>query len=197
MNDLKTMALAAVSSYETAKDRLFVTVNRTPHPHGVICRVEDLYLNFHVLLSGNDEGRDSVIVTDKMLSLWKISAEELNKVALANTAKLYPPKIGILPIGAATNVTLGLTTVNELNGAVALFYPGMAEKLSGYMGGSYFVIPSSVHELIILPYDFMTPTELKEKVKTVNDSGILTEEDILSYSVYYYDAVAGKFSIAS
>lgn len=206
MNDLKTMALAAVSSFNAAKDHLFATVGKdlnSIYPTGISCRVEDLYMTFHVLLSDDEETRSSVLVTDKMLSSWGITKEQLCSAALENTAKLFPPQIGNLShiVGAGVEddkpPVLVLSTQDQMNGATALFYPGLVKKISYLVGGNYYVIPSSIHEVLISPEGYMPLNDLREMVRSVNDSGIVSEEDILSYNVYYYDAVAEKFSIAS
>ena len=53
--------------------------------------------------------------------------------------------------------------------------------------GNYFILPSSIHELIVLPDDGESPVEnLREMVKTVNNTQLLPE-DVLSNDVYYYD----------
>lgn len=56
-------------------------------------------------------------------------------------------------------------------------------------GGKLFILPSSIHELILVPDDGEDVKGLKEIVSDVNDnSGAVTEEDFLSNSVYHYDA---------
>ena len=58
-----------------------------------------------------------------------------------------------------------LTNQMGLNGASCLWYPGMMEEIYQKIGGEYFVLPSSVHELILLPKDEHRAEELYEMIK--------------------------------
>ena len=88
---------------------------------------------------------------------------------------------------------LVLTTRGMLNGAAALFYPGVMEKLAAYAGGDYYVLPSSIHELIILPASVTTDIDaLRETVKMANATCVPPEE-VLSDHVYIYSAEEGTF----
>ena len=81
-----------------------------------------------------------------------------------------------------------VTCENEY-GASALFYPGFLEQVAKRFRGKFFILPSSIHELILVP-DYVEDVKgLKEIVSDVNDnSDAVTEEDFLSNSVYHYDA---------
>ena len=54
------------------------------------------------------------------------------------------------------------------------------------MGGSYFVLPSSVHEVILLPDHGEEPEELLEIVTEINHTQV-AEEEILTDAVYKYE----------
>ena len=85
---------------------------------------------------------------------------------------------------------------DRFSGASALFYPGMTERIAEIMGGSFFVIPSSVHEVLIKPDDgSMSPLELARMVKTVNDEAVSPSER-LGNRVLYYDEEAKTLSVA-
>ena len=85
-------------------------------------------------------------------------------------------------------------------GASALYYPGVQEKISQLVGGSYYILPSSVHEVLILPDLYpigsLEPRSLSEIVKLVNEQE-LQEADLLSYRVLYYDGDSGILRDAS
>ena len=78
-------------------------------------------------------------------------------------------------------------------GAAALFYDGLMDFIAGMVGGSYYVLPSSVNELILLPDDGETDPEcLAALVRDVNRS-VVRPDEWLSDNVYYYDAQAKQF----
>lgn len=68
---------------------------------------------------------------------------------------------------------LVLTTEEGRLGASALLYPGMQEQIGKIVGGDYFVLPSSVHEVLILPDNGeQTPSELAKMVKGINENEV-------------------------
>lgn len=78
-------------------------------------------------------------------------------------------------------------------GASALFYPAVQQKIFDILG-EYFVLPSSVHEVIIVPKSAgLNLHDLQEMVKSVNDNEV-DAQDILSYNVFQY--ASGALSIA-
>ena len=72
-------------------------------------------------------------------------------------------------------------------GASVLFYPGVQEKIAEAMGEGYTVLPSSVHEVLIVP-DSLSPgqMELAEMVRSVNKN-VLDPKEVLSDNIYHYD----------
>ena len=39
-----------------------------------------------------------------------------------------------------------VTTTKQVNGAIAMFYPGVMERIAEMAGGSYYVVFTSIHE---------------------------------------------------
>lgn len=82
-----------------------------------------------------------------------------------------------------------LTNENSNMGAGVLYYPGVQERLARVVGGSYYVLPSSVHEQIILPDNKeISPKELEAMVKEINETQVEPQE-VLSDRVLRYDHV--------
>lgn len=72
-------------------------------------------------------------------------------------------------------------------GASVIAYPGVAEALSNVFEGDYYIIPCSIHEVIIMPADFDDVTSLNETINYVNNNHVQKEE-ILSDHLYRYDS---------
>ncbi len=79
-----------------------------------------------------------------------------------------------------------LTTPNRINGAACLLYDGLLEQIKERLGSGFFILPSSVHEVIIVPdceengraiFENMVPEVNREQVPVC---------DILSDRVYHY-----------
>ena len=81
-----------------------------------------------------------------------------------------------------------LTNMQGIHGAATLFYPGQLEAIAQQMGSDFFVLPSSVHETLILPDDGTAePDSLQFMVREINQSTV-APEDRLSDFVYHYDS---------
>ena len=75
----------------------------------------------------------------------------------------------------------------------------MLENVAERIGFGFYVIPSSVHEVIIIPADECsqkTAGELKALLASVNGTE-LSECEILSDSVYYYNRSEHHFATAA
>lgn len=96
--------------------------------------------------------------------------------------------------GSETSMKV-LSNLKRTYGAACILYPGVLEKISG-KGGKLYIIPSSIHETIILPYDEVySVEELKKMIHEVNSLN-LPPEEVLSDSLYYYDSALKEIVIA-
>lgn len=90
-----------------------------------------------------------------------------------------------------------LTNDRTSEGAAVLFYPEMKEQIAEKVGGDYFVLPSSVHEVLIVPDDGIIDfQELKNMVNEVNQTEV-SPMDVLTGEVYFYDKEAHQLTVAS
>lgn len=186
---------------ETEKNKELLS--QTPHRE-----IEDLSLVYRVevKMSGNEKG--SFVISNEILEKSGLSEEELYEIAMENSPRNMPVKIA--PITAMIEDMLDeedfleipqspmYVVSNEaaIHGASALFYPGVFDRCSDIMNGNFFVIPSSIHETIIIPNDNSHDiSDLKQMVKEVNDTQLLPSEK-LSYNVYHYDHKDKVFELA-
>ena len=160
----------------------------------------DLAIVFYVLYQEEDFGNATIPITNDLMKLWGITIGELYKCAMNNTPHLLPASFK--PIHSVVEELLGHTIdaaelpdnmmyvlTNPLRsfGASCILYPGMLEDIACRLGENFYVIPSSVHETIILPEsNGPTREHLLEMVKEINETELCLEE-ILSDNVYYYD----------
>ena len=84
-----------------------------------------------------------------------------------------------------------------VNGAAAIFYSGVMDKIAETTKGDYFILPSSVHETIILPDNgAMTAKELEAMVTEINATQV-EPWDRLTDQVYHYDPIDRVFEKAA
>lgn len=80
-----------------------------------------------------------------------------------------------------------IVTTDAPYGAWALFYKNfMADFFSAMGCEGYYILPSSIHEMLLLPNKSFEPEELQKMVAEINATGV-EPEDRLTDSVYYYD----------
>lgn len=89
-----------------------------------------------------------------------------------------------------------LTNMSGIDGANVITSQKIMKEVSEKLNDSFYVLPSSRQELIVVPgYFGVEPKYLTEMVREVNKT--LDEKDFLSDNIYYYDAQKMMLSIVS
>lgn len=189
------------SGFEHIKDKLFIRVygvgiNEEDFSFLPNTKINNLAITYSVLIDKvtDDSAIKSITFTNELLDKYGVSKEELHKAAMKNSEKIFPAKYykmnDLVPFKVLTN-EMGCL------GAAALFYLNQMEKIAASLGGNYFVLPSSIHEVLILPDDGnLNYMELEQMVKEVNETTV-DRKDQLSNNVYYYDSKERIFSSAA
>ena len=80
-----------------------------------------------------------------------------------------------------------LTNSSTNLGAAALYYPDVQKRIGDMLQNSYYVLPSSIHELMILPCSVNDNPEIFRKmVKEANET-VVNPQEVLSDRVFMYD----------
>lgn len=139
-----------------------------------------------------DLGYDSRIpITEKVQNQLGLSREELHGLAMENTPRIKPALIQTvgesLPfgIGPGSDSMLVITNKEMIDGASVILYPGVAETIRDRLDGDFYILPSSVHELMAVRKEDARLTALESIVRDVNESAFFNnQQDILSDHVY-------------
>ena len=157
-----------------------------------------------------EKSRATVTVRNDHLDRWGITGKTLLEDAFLSGPEMMPPQVrsieealrmtGCIPEEFPVpgfpeeNPADGLFVLsNPWNylGASAAVYPGVLASFADAAGCDLFVIPSSIHEVLLLPArDGGMPEELDEMVREINSSEVSPEE-VLSDHVYYYGRKTG------
>lgn len=176
-------------------------------------RIEDLAVTFCIDLGENKDGLMSVPVQFELMETWNVTADQLYEIALENLTKadigVFTPMREILFAGMLSelkeichgdeeearrkldqmipdNNLWVLTNKRRVNGANMLLDRSVMEDVIKEVGTDFFILPSSIHECIILPTDSgMDSQQLEAMVCEVNETQVEKEER-LSNSVYRY-----------
>jgi len=151
-------------------------------------------------------GKASILVKNEHLQKWDITDKELFAEAIVNTPVRYP--VSIEPIEElifrnwadekkerlleelkADRIQIPLFVLSNrqrMQGAVCMFYPGVLRKFAGRIGRNLYILPSSVHEVLLLPdQGDKDSQELLQMVTEINENCV-ADCEILADSVYYY-----------
>ena len=71
----------------------------------------------------------------------------------------------------------------------------MAEQIGESLKSDYYVLPSSIHECLILPAEGFSEAQLKTMVEEINETR-LPPQEVLSNQVYYYDRNLRRLAVA-
>ena len=81
-----------------------------------------------------------------------------------------------------------MTNTSRINGANALVQEEVLSQVGDALGGDYYVLPSSTHELILIQDDGSISKEALERMVTEINSTQVSKEDLLSNKVQFYDS---------
>ena len=85
------------------------------------------------------------------------------------------------------DVMYTLTNSSTNLGAAVLYYPDIQKRIGDMLQNSYYVLPSSIHELMILPCSVNdNPEFLRKMVKEANET-VVNPQEVLSDRIFMYD----------
>ena len=200
----ETLAMEVVSA--EANQEMLATV---PHQN-----MEDMAVVYRFVLNSDDEGRASILVTNQMLETMGVTPEQLHADALENAPQIRPAEIkgmsevmaemmgieqaemmGIFPVAPEDEQMYVATVPDKVHGAGVLAYQDFMDKAAERAGGDFFILPSSIHEVLIVPDNGkMNLKDLEAMVKDVNATQV-APADKLTDSVYHYDSKAKIFEL--
>ena len=162
-------------------------------------RYLDFALIFQCLIDNENRQCSSITIRNEHLDFWDVTLDDLYQIASINTPKLMPyhlenmqhflskhhPCISENQIDLNINIYI-LSCQNQLFGATCIAYDGLLSKLALQFNSDFIIIPSSVHEVLLIP------TQQKENldhldalIQEVNETEV-SDEDYLSNHAYYF-----------
>ena len=160
--------------------------------------VNKAFLDCHkayAILLKKDGLNAKALVKKSNLEQLKMNEKELDKLAEINLRRL---PASMIPMGQFLEPDYGpqedgplyVLRTTDFYGANVLLKEDVLNKAAEQMGGSMFIIPSSVHEVIVLPKDVTSAEALEEMIRNVNEAEVAPEEQ-LSDHLYAYEPGKG------
>ena len=204
--------------FENVKDRICFRLIRKERNEDLLKDVPhtdflDLAVCFCYAHCWDGIGNGSILLNNSHMEMWNTSEEELYRLAERNTPRIFPWLCRTMrefveetmgnAAETAENVFLDeapfkvLSNTERTHGAACILYPGVLEKLAQKEQRNLYIIPSSVHETLLIADtggDDLADM-IKETIVDVNRTQIAPEE-VLSDSLYYYDLSEKQLKIA-
>ena len=181
--------------------------------------IEDLSVIYVIIVNDFDsDGTASITIRNEFFKNWNITKEELHNVAMANLRESKPdfePLSNIIKsimrknfdaenmdveelesvldnMVQIDNELFVLTNENKIYGAAEVLHSEFMDSILDRLDSDkFYILPSSVHEVIIVsPRIAMDIEALREMVESVNTNEVSPDE-ILSYNVYEYSRENG------
>lgn len=188
------------TDYEQAKHRIvFKVINYEKNrelleniPHFPFL---DLAIVFYCLVHSDATGNASILIHHQHMQRWNATPEQLMQLSMENTPSLLEYELRSMESILSDNNRIRipslypmyvLTNYSHLNGACCILYKNLLKQFSEKINSDFFILPSSIHEVILLPANDISAIEaLSEMVKEVNTVEV-SEDEILSDHAYYY-----------
>lgn len=88
-----------------------------------------------------------------------------------------------------------LTNKEATNGATMMASKDILQDIYNQFGENFHIIPSSLHEVIVIPESFVDDAAILREIVFDVNSNVVPKEDILSDNVYYYNGYDKSLSI--
>lgn len=175
LDNTPTVDAAELTNYDVMKEKLSIEVisaeanaellKKVPHEN-----IEDMAVVYRFVLESNEDGRASILVTNDILDRMGVSHEQLKADALENAPEIRPAVIQgmsevmkemmdpeafeLFGLPEVQEEMMYVATVSDkTSGAGVLAYQDFMEQAAEKLGGDFFVLPSSIHEILLVPDD--------------------------------------------
>jgi hypothetical protein len=203
-----------MKSFATAKSHIVMRLVGTKDNEAYLAdKPSRPWNDLAIIYACNVGNNGSIVITNEIASGWRVTDADLDEAARENMPKLLP--VAADPMGAVISDILGtegslgdaatdirmmiVTNESKLFGAAAMATDEGLQAIKRFAdeaGKNYYILPSSVHEIIALRDDGESgsPDALRQMIREINDTQVAPDER-LSNTLYYYDRENNEISI--
>lgn len=213
------------TNFDSVKDKIvMILVNAKKNAEMLLStpytQIEDLAIIYKVLLDMGKGEMATVTIRQEHLKLWEgVTVEMIHDCAMRNSNRLLP--VCVKPIDEVMKEIMHdalqddmfqemlecmlhvpmdrklfvISNSSRINGAAAIFYSDVLEKLAAEIGTDLYVLPSSIHETLVASTNVDDAQILSSMVSEINEEKVSLEEQ-LSDNVYLYCAAENRLTLA-
>ncbi|MCD7907504.1 MAG: DUF5688 family protein, partial [Clostridium sp.] len=175
--------LSGSLGYEKIRDKIIFKLINTEKNRELLkqipnCPFHDLSVVFLLFLEEREEGIRTALIHNEHMDFWNVAIDELYGEAEKNTPRLLPETFTgisevireLLGIDGCDDMSVKemeeypsqfyiLTNRVGIGGAACLLYPGVIGRCADRLESDLLILPSSIHETLLLPDDGMVDVE--------------------------------------
>ena len=162
-----------------------------------------------------------MLITNEMMKEYGVTQEQIHEDAMKSSPRVMVPEVSSIGVlideiyqknilmltpderemlletlqeSSEMPTFFVVTNTERVNGAGVIFYPEFMDNMGELLGNNFFILPSSIHQMLILPDDGQVDAEmLRDMVKEVNATQVAPAER-LTNDVYHFDTKkTGRF----
>ena len=207
-----------IADFEKVKFRIYPRViategNEAFLQNAVSRQFLDMSVTYHIDIADlfEEKGSASVTISKSLMQHYGVDEDQLFRLAIINQREKGMDDLGMVEVLKSIGYPAVMlpdippeedpmhivTTPDRLYGASFLLDPESLDKVAEGFGEGFMIIPSSIHELIVIPESKvqMPIDELFVMVKEVNANEVKPDE-VLTDSVYHYDIQTKEVTVA-
>ncbi len=198
----------SVLDFDHVKNKLYVQlVNRHSNsellqgiPHSLF--LDDFAVTVRCMVEMTSEGSASFLVHNTHMEMWHMNQEALISSAIHNTRRIFGLDLRsindvikeLLPDSVANDsneTSLWVMTNNKkLSGAATVLFDDVLRNFANEHG-SFYVIFSSVHEVLLLPAPDNSVIDVITRINQEVNAAQVRADEILGTKAYYYSKDSG------
>lgn len=162
----------------------------------------DLAICFSYAFWSEELGDGMILIHNNHMENWNVNYSQLMKQAEENTQRLFPMTFySMNEILKQMHVDIDLslneeeqlyilTNNQKLHGAAVILYPQTLTQVARRLQSDFFVIPSSIHEVLILKADrgespHKESKILHDMIRDINNAQLNADEVLSDYPYFY------------
>lgn len=206
--------LSSYTDFEKVRDKIVCKLVSYEKNQYILSRVPhrkflNLAIVYYYKLEDPIIGKASILIQNAHIELWNIDQESLGKLADENTLRLLPYEFMAIE-ELVTQITgkqicdpdpnlmklYVLTNTEQYYGAVNMTFPSVLEAVYQKLEDDFYILPSSIHECMILKAEADVMPEILQKIVEEINEECVDDAEVLGTSVYRYNGREKKVEIA-
>lgn len=208
--------ISNLSNYESMKDYIkgrLINTEKNPEllatlPHRNFLDLSIIYTLDIKPTIGRETG--SIKISNELMASWNVDEETLYRRMMENMEILNEGTVKSMEAVIEELIALEpmllpsyfplyvVTNPTKMHASIEILNKKLLEKASTMLGGDFYIVPSSIHECILLPSrgNEADTIHFRSMLQEVNDFHVAGDE-ILSYSLYLFRQETGEIEIAA